>query len=157
MLGIPHIARTEPRPAAVIHLVIPRADIQQVMGPAIAEIFGAIAAQGVTAVGPVFAHHLKMSRTTFDFEVGVPTSRPIIPAGRVFASELPGGIVAQTTYRGPYERLYDAWQEFGAWVAEQGHTPAPHLWEIYVTGPESSNDPSTWLTELNQPLLSVGP
>jgi effector-binding domain-containing protein len=61
--------------------------------------------------------------------------------------------VARTVYRGPYEGLGTAWGEFNAWIAANGHTPAPDLWECYVAGPESSPDPATWRTELNRPLI----
>lgn len=57
----------------------------------------------------------------------------------------------------PYEGLGAAWGEFGAWIAAQGHTPAPDLWESYVTGPESSPDPATWRTELTQPPAFAPP
>lgn len=36
----------------------------------------------------------------------------------------------------------------------QEHTPAADLWEVDVAGPESSPDPATWRTELNQPLTA---
>ncbi len=30
--------------------------------------------------------------------------------------------------------------------------PAPWIWEVYLTDPRTNPDPSTWRTELNQPL-----
>ena len=41
----------------------------------------------------------------------------------------------------------------GEQARAQGFQPAGGLWESYVVGPESSPDPMTWRTELNQPLL----
>jgi effector-binding domain-containing protein len=66
--------------------------------------------------------------------------------------ERPAARVARTVYHGPYVGLGPAWGEFGAWIAAEGHTPAPDLWECYLTGPESGPDPSGWRTELNRPL-----
>ena len=40
------------------------------------------------------------------------------------------------------------------YVAREGLRSAETLWEVYVVGPETSNDPSTWRTELNLPLLT---
>jgi len=153
MLDKPQIVRTEALPAAVIRLTIPRAEIQRVMGPAIAEVMGAVAAQGVAPAGPVFSHHLKMDPDTFDFEVGVPVTAPVFETGRVRASKLPAATVARTVYRGPYEGLGSAWGEFEKWIASEGHRPAADLWECYIAGPESSADPATWRTELNRPLI----
>jgi effector-binding domain-containing protein len=153
MLDQLRVVQTRAQPAAVIRLTIPRAEIRNVMGPAIAEVMATVAAQGMTPAGPVFSHHLRMDPDTFDFEVGVPVATAIPPAGRVQPSQLPGARVARTVYSGPYEGLASAWAEFGKWLAAEGHTPAPDLWECYVAGPESGPDPAAWRTELNQPLF----
>src|SRR5688572_16402759 len=109
MLESPRIVETASHPAAVIHLVIPRSQIQAVMGGAIGEVMAALGAQGIPAAGPLFSHHLAMSAETFDFEVGVPVSQPVTATGRVKPSTLPGGRVVQAVYRGPYEGLPGAW------------------------------------------------
>ncbi len=153
MLEQPQIVQTAAQRTAVIRLTIPRDEIQRVMGPGINEVMTAIAAQGIAPAGPVFSHHLRMDPDTFDFEIGVPVAAPIAAAGRVEAGQLPAATVARTSYRGPYEGLGAAWGEFIAWIAAEGHEPAPDLWECYVTGPESSADPATWRTELNRPLM----
>lgn len=153
MLDEPRIVQTERQPTAVIWLTVPRAEIQSVMGPAIAEVMAALAAQGVPAAGSVFSHHLRMDPDIFDFEVGVPITAPVAAAGRVRAGELPAATVARTVHHGDYEGLGSAWGEFGEWIAAEGHVPAQDLWECYVTGPESGPDPDTWRTELNRPLM----
>jgi effector-binding domain-containing protein len=94
-----------------------------------------------------------MDPHTFDFEIGVPVPSPVAAVGRVTAGRLPAATVARTVYHGPYEGLGAAWGEFEAWIVAAGHTPAPDLWECYVTGPESSADPADWRTEFNRPLI----
>jgi effector-binding domain-containing protein len=153
MLDTPQITQSDAQQTAVIRLIIPRDEIQHVMGPAIGEVMGAVAAQGIGLAGPVYSHHFKMSPDTWDFEVGVPVTAPVTPTGRVTPSELPAAKVARTIYHGPYEGLGDAWGEFMAWIEAEGLTPAEGLWERYVTGPESGPDASTWSTELNRPLV----
>jgi len=152
MIDQPKIVKTETRKAAVIELRIPRAEIQQVMGPAIGEVVAAAKAQGIGPAGPVFAHHFRMSAQEFEFEVGVPVTGPVAPAGRVHGGALPATTVARTVYRGPYEGLGPAWGEFDEWIRAHGHKPAPDLWECYVKGPESGPDAAKWETELNRPL-----
>jgi len=148
-----HIVQTEAQATAAIHLVVPRAEIQQVMGPAIAEVMAAVAAQGLTPAGPVFSYHPRIDPEVFDFEVGVPVASPVAPVGRVVASTLPAARVARTIYHGPYEGLGAAWGEFDAAIRAQGHEPGPGVWECYVTGPDASPDPAAWRTELNHPIL----
>jgi effector-binding domain-containing protein len=46
-----------------------------------------------------------------------------------------------------------AWKALDAWVASQGRTAAPSLWEVYLTDPRAQPDPATWRTELDRPLV----
>ena len=154
MLDTAEITRTQHRHTAVVHLVIPRDQIQSAMGPAMEEVTATIAAQGIAPVGPFFSHHLRLDPQTFDFEVGVPVSEPVNATGRVVASELPATKVARIIYHGPYEELGTAWQEFDAWITDHGHAPASDLWEVYHSGPEAHGDPAHWRTELVRPLTS---
>lgn len=153
MLDKPQIAQTAAQAAAIIRLTIPRAEIQNVMGPGYSELMAAVAAQGLAPAGPWYTYHLRMDPDVFDFEIGVPVSSPVKPTGRVQAGELPAATVARTVYHGPYEGLGSAWGEFEAWLASEGHALGPQLWERYVAGPESDPDPANWRTELNRPLV----
>jgi effector-binding domain-containing protein len=154
MLATPQIIKTNLQQAAVIRLTIPRSKMMEVFGPAVGELMTVLAAQGGEPVGAVFAHHLKMSPETFDFELGVPVSAPVKASGRVKPGQLPAVKVARTVYGGPYEGLPSAWGEFDKWMKANGHEPAEDLWEVYSVGPQSSPDPANWRTELNRPLAN---
>ncbi|MDB4987978.1 MAG: AraC family transcriptional regulator [Myxococcaceae bacterium] len=153
MLETPQIMHTTAQLTAVIHVTVPRERMQQVMGPGLTELMSIVAGQGIAPAGPWFTHHFKMAPDTFDFEIGVPVTASIAAAGRVQAGQLPEMRVARTIYRGPYEGLARAWGELDAWIVAQGHVPAADLWECYVRGPESGDEPATWQTELTRPLL----
>jgi len=152
MLDMPQIVQTTAQTAAVIHLIVPRSDMMKVFGPAVGELMTVLGAQGIEPDGAVFAHHLKMSADTFDFELGVKVARPVKAAGRVRPGELPAAKVARTVYGGPYEGLPAAWAEFTTWIKDNGHEEAGDLWELYSVGPQSTPDPAGWRTELNRPL-----
>ena len=154
MISAPIIIQTNAEPAAVIHLTVPRSEMMKVFGPAVGELMTELAKQGVAPASAVFAHHLKMSSDTFDFELGVKIAAPVKAAGRVKPSELPAANVARTIYGGPYEGLFSAWGEFNTWIKANGHEQADDLWEIYSVGPQSSSNPADWQTELNRPLKS---
>ena len=123
------------------------------MGPGHLELTAALAARGIAPAGPWFTHHLRMDPDIFDFEIGLPLTTPISPVGRVEPGQWPPATVARTIYQGDYEGLGPAWAEFDAWIAAEGHTPGPDLWESYLAGPESNPDPTTWRTELSRPLI----
>ena len=153
MIDAPQVTESADQLTAFIPLVVPRTEIQAVMGPAIREVYDALAAQRIAPAGPWFTHHLRRPTDTFDFEVCVPVSAPVTAAGRVKPGRWPAMKVARAVYCGPYEGLAAAWGEFCAWIEAVGYTPAPDLWERYVVGPESSPDPASWRTELNRPLI----
>lgn len=152
MIDTPQIVHTERQPSAVIHLTVLRSEIQHVYGAAVRELTQALAAQGIVAGGARFGHHLQMPGEVFDLEIGVPVDATVADSGRVHASALPAQRVARTVYHGGMEGLGDAWGELGAWVAAHGHRTMPTLWEVYLVGPETGADASTWRTELNWPL-----
>ena len=149
MITDPVIASTANLLTARIHLTVPRTEIRHVMGPALAEVRAALAAQQVEPAGPWLTHHLRRPTDTFDFEVCVPIGREVAPTGRVTSGTLEGGQVVRTNYYGPYEGLAAAWGEFMQWLAASEHQPDADFWERYVLGPETGADSSKWQTELN--------
>lgn len=153
MIDPPRILDVPARPLAIVRLTIPRAEIRQVMGPGISEIYAALGAQGVAPAGRWLTHHLRMAPDIFDFEIAVPVPTPITPVGRVTNGTLPAARVAQTLYRGGYEGLGEAWGRFTAWIAAEGLTPAEDLWETYLTDPATVTDPGKYQTELTRPLV----
>ena len=153
MIDTPQIVQTEPQLMAYIHITIPRENIREVMGPGLADIHAALAAQGIAASGPWLTHHLHQPTDIFDFEICVPVKQKVAPAGRVKAGNWPTVTVARTVYRGPYEALGVGWGEFQAWIADNGYEAAVDLWERYLSGPESGSDPSQYRTELNRPVI----
>jgi effector-binding domain-containing protein len=152
MIDTPVILQTKKQLAAVVHLTIPREQISEVMGPGYEEIMNTLRAQGIAPAGPWFTHHLRFEPGIFDFEIGVPVNRPVTPAGRVVPGELPATMVARTVYHGGYDGLANAWPELDRWIASQGKSPDPSLWETYLTGPATNPDPTAWRTELTRPL-----
>ncbi|MEO8154409.1 MAG: GyrI-like domain-containing protein [Rhizobacter sp.] len=152
MIETPQISHTKAQLTAFIHLTIARDEIQRVMGPGLSELRATLEAQGIQPTGPWFCHHLSLPATGWDFEISMPVESPVVASGRVKPGLRTAMRVARTVYHGPYEGLGDAWGEFLAWISASGHATGPDLYETYVTGPESSPDPTQWLTEFAKPL-----
>jgi effector-binding domain-containing protein len=152
MIDTPKIVTSMEQHAAAVHVTVPRSEIQKVMGPGLTEVKAAVTEQGLAEAGPWFSHHLKMDPKVFDFEICVPVKKPVTAKGRVKPQRLAARKVARTVYHGGYEGLGAAWGELQEWVKAQGLKPAPELWEVYVSGPETGKGPDSYRTELNQPL-----
>lgn len=153
MIDTPQITETQAQSTAVIPLQIPKAEIRSVMGPGIQELMATVTAQGLSPAGPWFTRHFRIAPEHWDFEIGVPVSAPVIAQGRVQPSELPAAKVVRTIYHGPYEGLSSAWGDFDGWIKANGLEVGESIWEVYLIGPESGGDPSTWQTQLNRPLI----
>ena len=153
MIDIPQIVQFPGQRVAKIHLTIPRDEIGQVMGLGVNEVYAAVGSQGILQAGRWLTHHLRMDPDVFDFEICVPVRSAVQPVGRVVPGMLPPATVARTEYRGRYEDLGEAWAAFRAWATENGHTAGADLWEVYLAGPEVSDDPAQWCTQLTLPLV----
>ena len=153
MITTPQIIQTTVQIAAVIRLTVPRSEIQTVMGPGIGEVMEAVKAQGIGPVGPWFAHHLTLNPATFDLEISVPVSARVMPVGRVMPGEWPALKMVRTVMHGSYEGLGNAWVEFTHWINANGYVTGADLYECYTVGPESSQDPANWRTELSKTLI----
>lgn len=140
--------------AAALHLTIPRSDVSEEMGPAVNAVLGAITSSGLSPIGPMFAYHLSVSDTHFDFEVGFPISGDLAPIGKVRTIELPAVSAFKTTHIGPYMGLYEAWTAFGAEYKARypQQTRKQQFREIYRVGPETTLDETKWETDLFIPI-----
>ncbi len=154
MIETPTAVQVPEQAMAMLHLTIPREEIRNVMWPGLQEVLAAVTAQGMSPAGPWGDHHLKMSPDIFDFEICVPVSTPIKAAGRVKPGTRPAMKAARTVFHGNYEDLSEAWEKFDAWVEAQGLQPAEDLWQTWSVGPETSENPDDWRTELLRPLKS---
>ncbi|MFO0628931.1 MAG: GyrI-like domain-containing protein [Polyangiales bacterium] len=152
MIDAPEIVQTEARPAATVRITVSRREVGQVMDAAIQEVLRALASQHVPPAGPLFAHHARIEPEVFVFDVGFPVRAAITPVGRVENTTVPAARAARTVYTGPYEGLGAAWGEFLQWIRAQGLTPGPNAWEVYAYGPERTQDPARYRTELVRPL-----
>ncbi len=148
----PELVTVEPTTTAVVRGTIAADEVSDFFDRSFSVLGEAIAAQGVTATGPAFALYRGIPDETMDLEVGFPTDRAIEPDGSAEPGELLGGQVARVIHAGSFDGLAGAWQGLGAWIAEQGLTPAESYWEVYVTEPGSDMDPAELRTELNWPV-----
>ena len=155
MIDFPKLVDTPRRLVAAVRLTIPKDQIQHEMGPAISEAMAAVAEQGIAVVGPWFCAHDRMDPNEWDFDVCVEVATPVAPQGRVKPGVMEPARAVQTSYRGPYEGLGEGWGAFESWIAVNGFAGTPNLFERYCVGPESGDDASTFVTELNRPLMKV--
>ena len=133
---------------AVIHGVVPMAEIADFFDRSFSELVTTLDRQRIAPTGPAFARYAGQPGETADLEVGFPVHGMVAPEGQVHPSSLPAGTVARLVHAGGYDQLGEAWGRLGAWIAEQGLTSGADLWEVYVTEPNPDMDPADLRTEL---------
>jgi effector-binding domain-containing protein len=148
----PELADLNETTTAVIHGVVPMAEIADFFDRSFSELATVLDRQQIAPTGPAFARYAGPPGATADVEVGFPVGSPVAHEGRVHPSSLPAGPAAHLVHAGGYDRLGEAWQRLGEWIAEQGRTPGPDLWEVYVTEPSPDMDPADLRTELFWPI-----
>jgi effector-binding domain-containing protein len=84
-----------------------------------------------------------------NLEVGVEVTKSFNPCGRVTLSVLPGGKVATTIHRGPYQGLSRAHQAVHDWCRASGGKVAGPRWELYghIRGDAEPETTVCWLLE----------
>jgi DNA-binding transcriptional MerR regulator/effector-binding domain-containing protein len=70
----------------------------------------------------------------------------------IAAGELPASALAVALHVGPYDDMTDTYGSIGVWVAEHGRRVLGPLQELYLVGPDTAPDPSTWRTEVGWPV-----
>lgn len=148
MLETPRIVEADEQITAVVPFRVPRSEIAEAMGAGRMQLIEVLARQGIEPTGPWFSRHHRMDPDWFDFEVGLPVARAVVPEGSVVPSTLPAGRLALTVYHGGYEGLGTAWSDFMLWLEEGGYRPAEQLWEHYA-----ASDDGTPATVLCRPVL----
>jgi effector-binding domain-containing protein len=143
----------QPQAAMSIRVITTPAEIGQTLGQILGEVWTHLQGQGVQPAGPPFARYYAYRAGHVDMDAGLPVSSPVAGAGRISASELPGGKVAVAWHIGPYETLRETYAALESWVQEQKQEAAGAPWEVYWTDPGEEPDSSKWRTEVICPLI----
>jgi effector-binding domain-containing protein len=134
---------------AAIFDTVAVADLPDFFGKAFAEVAAYLTRWGAGPAGMPYARYHMLREGWFEVEAGFPAITPVAGEGRVEPSQLPAGMLAVTTHVGPYDRLGQAYDALGRWIADHGSEPSGDPWEVYFNGPEV--DPAELRTEVCAP------
>ena len=89
---------------------------------------------------------------------GIPTtSRIVVPEdSNILCGFLPAYTVIKTRLTGDLSNLDEAWQQTYEYMAENEYALAPdsNPFEFYVVGPDDTENPAEWVTELYLPVAA---
>jgi effector-binding domain-containing protein len=159
----PQLEQRAARDYAGIGATVSMGGISGAIDEAFPELFGWLAASGISPAGPPFVRFLVIDmEADLRIEMGVPVAEPItVPAGdngRVRPGLLPGGQYVVLRHIGPYDGLIASNAALQEWAAargvtfDAGDTPDGSAWrgrfEQYITDPSAEPDPAKWQTDI---------
>jgi effector-binding domain-containing protein len=122
------------------------------------DVFGYVCAQGVAPAGPpmMIYHDTEFRETDLDVEVAIPVASRLPDGERVKGRELPAvPTMACVIHEGGYESIGATYGQAMAWIQANGYQMAGPCREVYLRGPESGEDASRYLTEIQLPVRQV--
>lgn len=153
------VQQRDPQPMVSVRTTVPVAELATVQGDALRALWDHLRRHRVRPAGPPFVRYHTFGDVETDVEVGIPVADAAAGEGRVDAGTLPGGTVVSAWHLGSHDRLGDAYTRLQVWLKEHGHQPAGTGWEVYhwidldkEPNPAAWPDPSTWRTQLIQPI-----
>jgi len=123
-----------PRTLAAVRCVVAPGEVGSAWGPAVGKVWDFIRSQpGLRTDGHnIFLYHnLTQPGAPILCDFGVEVTRTFETAGQVYATETPAGEAAVAVHRGPYNRMNEAHDAIGKWMAANRRESAGHSWEIY--------------------------
>lgn len=140
-----------PRKLAAVRREVSPGEVGSAWGPAVGKVWDFIRSQpGLRTDGHnIFVyHHPKQPGAPILCEFGVEVARSFATAGEVCATETPEGEAAVAVYRGPYDRLNEAYDAIDKWMTANGKELAGHSWEIYGDPTPDPADTETTVVHL---------
>ncbi len=141
------IREVPPQPYLGKRFRAPLTDVGSRVQAGFADLYHRLSATGTAASGPPFLIAGFPSNGHLEVVLGAPCSGAP-PSGDGFeAGTLPGGRVAVTVHRGPYETVGAVYPRLAEWIAANGLVTAGPPREVYLTPP--GEEP---VTEIAWPL-----
>jgi DNA-binding transcriptional MerR regulator len=141
--------------AAALRRVIPS---YSATGQLMGELIQHIQASGAFPAGPPVAlyHDTEFVEKGPDVEVAFPVTRDIPETGGVVMRELSAvETMASVIMPGPYENFPEAYGAIMEWAAANQVEIAGPSREVYLRGPESTQNPAEYVTEIQFPVRKV--
>jgi effector-binding domain-containing protein len=140
---------------AYIHTTGPIAGLRDLM----MRLYAALDGAGVTAAGPPQARFFdeEFDPEKTEYEVCV----PIVPGadgwvpdtiGEARTDIIPVHQAMVTEHRGPYDTVHLSYEAIGEEINAIGYAVAGPATEVFLKGPESTSDPSEYVTEVRLPV-----
>jgi hypothetical protein len=149
----------QPRKLAAVRRLVAPGEVGSAWGPAVGQVWDFIRSQpGLCTDGHnVFRYHYAKDDAPIVCDFGVEVTRTFETTGEVYATETPGGEAAVAVHRGPYDRMHEAYDAIGKWMATNQRESAGQSWEIYGDPTPDPAHTETTVVHLLKQASAEGP
>ncbi|REK12522.1 MAG: MerR family transcriptional regulator [Actinobacteria bacterium] len=118
-----------------------------------ATLMQAVMSSGTSPNGAplIIFHDVIDEQNDGDIEICIPIGEANFEDGEVVARTLPGGPMAFTMHKGPYQEVTPAYHALLAWIDDRGHATLAGPREIYLNDPTQVEEEEL-LTEIQWPI-----
>jgi len=120
------------------------------------ELCGYLVEKKAKWIGPPLAiyHDIEYKENDVDVELAVPITGDLEVTGRIMVRELEGiDQVVCVIHKGPYETFNQTYGFMMKWLEKSTWEMNGPNREVYLHGPDQSKDPTTYITELQFPVI----
>lgn len=110
-------------------------DLPAKLGQSWGAIMAHMLSLGQQPAGMPFLGYFNEDMNDMDVEMGIPTAEVLAGSGAIYGAEIPAGRVAECLYTGPYSGMTAAYQQIGAFMADEGVEPVGMAYEMYLDDP----------------------
>jgi len=125
-------------------------NISSIIGKAFEDIFQI----NLKPTGPVMTiyYDKEFDGENADIEICIPVNNKVNTDKSDKLKEFSGGLHACSTFVGPYSRLGEAYAKVMKWIEENGYKNAGAPFDIYLAGPQNTENPNQFITEVCFPV-----
>jgi DNA-binding transcriptional MerR regulator len=138
--------------AAVITAHVPVDEMFAHVPTTITAVGGWLARKGIPCKGNPLIFHLGIVDDALDVEVGWPVEGAVEGDDTVSIRSYPATRAAVLDHRGRYEELPALYAPLEEWIRARALTPGAPVRELYVTNPNDTTDPESWVTRIVWPV-----
>ena len=133
------------------HVVVRQEEFDILIPSFYKELNEVLQSQEINITGPLFfIYRDEPKNGLFDIEIGHAVSGKFTGDGEILCKESYQGKVAKCEFKGSYDNIPSAWDEFGVEIKNYNLVTKELCWESYDKGPNESSNPELWVTTLYQ-------